>query len=319
MSARSGSGSTRVLVLVLALGPALACNWLESDELVDNGPAKRDAAEFSEQVDAKLSAYSSCRDTVASVMRETWSRYSDQVDEDGVPKRRREGVYLRGIGNNSFRGCRRVLTNAAQTRPDMPTIHTSASELVEAAAAFATHTRALERALESEGGDVDFSTLNRLDPELRARHAEWAAADEAIEQAIDLRHIENDALLLGVLEGRRQPIEVDTRRLMIRARPVVRCLTREPAPAPEDCQSQIDALVGAHTRFTTTYAAGRQAADKVFWMVTFVNDVDEFSTVAQDYHRNLDHRRNRERDLRDLRDAYSSLVRDADTLDFDFP
>lgn len=312
----------RARALAVSLALLSACTWLESTEDEDQGdPAsRRNATQYTLDVDDKLRAYSSCREAVASLMTESWNRYDDQVDARGRPRRSREGVYLRGIGSNSFRGCRRVLAAAPRTPPDMPVIHDNATKLVEAAERFAEHTRTLERYFDNEAYFMDeWGKLHALDPELRQFHEDWQTADEAMEQAIDVRHIENDALLLGVLEGSRPPLEVDTRRLMIRARPLVRCITREPAPSAADCQAEFDALADAHARFAATYTADRESADKVFWMSTFAIDVDEFFALARREQDRLAQKRVKTRDLQPLVDAYSSLVRDADTLDFDFP
>ena len=75
--------------------------------------AELDPGTYAEQVDAKLRRISSCRDTVASVIEDSWIRYDDQVGPNGQPARQREGVYLRGINSNAFRTCRRVLEASA--------------------------------------------------------------------------------------------------------------------------------------------------------------------------------------------------------------
>jgi hypothetical protein len=60
-------------------------------------------------------------------------------------------------------------------------------------------------------------------------------------------------------------------------------------------------------------------ADKVFWMTTFANDVEEFDALADEFQRKLGQRKPKLGDVQMLIDGYSSLVRDAETLQFDFP
>lgn len=311
-------------VLVLATAAGAGCHWLESStgEGKDEGedPAKGDLGELAEQVDAKLRAYASCRHNVASVMDESWERYSDQVDEGGVPRRKRQGVYLRGIGSNTFRGCRRILASAPRTPPPMPKIAEHAEALVEASAAYAALTRKLERYTDEEGyADDDWATLAELDPKLRELHEAWAKADAALDQAIDARHVENDPLLLGVLERGRSPLEFATRALMVHSRALIRCQTREPPPEPDDCKPAFEKFDKAYGRFDKAYAADRAEADKVFWMSTFAKDAEEFHELAADVQTKLGRRSGKELDTQGLVDEYASLVRDAETLDFDFP
>ncbi|MCA9699053.1 MAG: DUF3829 domain-containing protein, partial [Myxococcales bacterium] len=223
-------------LLALALSPlcAGACTWFDSVD--DDGGEQdqdqdKDAVEQAEQVDAKLRAYSACRDAVAWQVSQTWLRYVDQVDEHGQPRHKREGVYIHGIGRNAFRGCRRTLASAPRTPPNMPTLQAHTEATVDAAERFAELTRDLEHALDSDDRDpADWSTLARLDPDLRQQFATWRSADALLEDAVDARHLSNDPLLLGVLEGRRSPLEVASRALMLESRPVARCLVREPAP-----------------------------------------------------------------------------------------
>jgi hypothetical protein len=284
----------------------------------DEQTATADPAVYTEEVDAKLRRYSACRDSVASTLSESWERYTDQVGTDGKPKHRREGVYLRGIGDTSFRSCRRVIA-APEGTIEMPIIEQNTVELVDAATRYAELTRELDSYIDAEGWKEDnWETLARIDPELRAAHEQWASADMMLQRALDLRHVENDQLLLGVLERRAGRLEFASRKVMVHARPLVRCLEREPTPPLEECRPLFDAFDRVQGEFEDVHGGDRNA-DKVFWMSTFASDVEAFHEVAGDLVRKLGQRKLRANDLQGLRDAYSSLVRDAETLDFDFP
>jgi len=306
--------------LLAALLGAPACLLFEQPEAApdDHQIASTDPAAYAEDVDAKLRRYSACRDIVASLLNASWERYSDQVGVDGKPKRRREGVYLRGVSNNSFRSCRRV-AQAARTGAAMPVIETTIVELLDAAMRYAELTRALDAYIAKHGWkDDNWAELAAIDPELRAAHERWAAADQVLQQALDQRHIENDQLLLGVLEQRASPLEFASREVMVYARPLVRCFEREPTPTEADCRGLFEAFDAVQGRFEDVYE-GDPGADKVFWMSTFANDVAEFHEVSGDVLRKLGLKKFRGGDLQGVRDAYSSLVRDAETLEFDFP
>jgi hypothetical protein len=227
-------------------------------------------------------------------------------------------VYLRGLGDNVFRSCRRVI-EAAQSPPPMPVIEALLVDSVETAASYANLTRELGQYLDSQEWQEDgWATLARVDVQLRATHAAWLTADRALQQAIDVRHIENDSILLGVLEVRRSPLEVASRKVMIRARPMVRCLSNPALEAAAPCESLHAAFEQAATNFARIYSAQRAAADKVFWMAAFASDVEEFRNIATELIE-LGPRTPKPADLQALTDGYSSLVRDAETLDFDFP
>jgi Protein of unknown function (DUF3829) len=306
--------------LAVALASSTGCMLLESSEQQDAAErhVEIDPADYAEHVDAKLRRFSACRDVLASIMLDSWDRYVDQVGEDGKPKHRREGVYLRALGDNVFRSCRRVV-EAAESPPRMPVIEYLLISSVDFAARYADLTRDLGQYLDSEEWqEDDWETLALIDVQLRAAHAEWLTADRALQQAIDVRHIENDSILLGVLEGRRSPLEVASRKVMIRARPMVRCLSDDTLESVASCQSAHAAFEQAASDFSRIYNAQRSAADKVFWMGAFASDVEEFRGIASDLI-DLGARKSKPADLQALTDGYSSLVRDAETLDFDFP
>lgn len=305
-------------VLVLAVAGCQLFEIAEEQQPADQ-EVEIDPADYAERVDAKLRGFSVCRDIVASVMAESWDRYADQVGEDGKPKRRREGVYLHGIDGNTFRSCRRVI-EAAKTPPPMPLIEQRTADIVESGSRYAELTRELERYLDDEGWrEDDWARLTELDPQLRANHQAWLSTDQELQQAIDLRHVENDPILLGVLELRRSPLEVASRSVMIHARPMVRCLTDETTPRVEPCLPLHAAFDAAVAEFSSIYQQDRAAADKVFWMTTFANDVEEYDAQVDEFQRKLGQRKPKLSEVQMLVDGYSSLVRDAETLQFDFP
>jgi hypothetical protein len=310
----------RGLGSALVLASICACHLVEqSDEetRADRSVAV-DPADHAVQVDSKLRRFSACRDTLSSVIHESWERYNDQVGADGTPRLRREGVYLRGIGDNTFRSCNRTL-EVAKSPPNLPTLETAARECVALASAYAELTRKLERYLDDAVWKTDdWAGLFELDGQLRSAHADWQTCDVALQQAIDVGHLENDPILIGVLEQRRSALEVATRKLMLRARPLVRCLLAA-APEAETCTPLYDAFTAASAEFSQLYTGQRAEADKVFWMATFAIDVDEFRALIGDSQAKLRARRLKQADVQAISDAWSSLVRDAETLDFDFP
>jgi hypothetical protein len=309
------------LAVALASSMATGCMLVESSEQQDAAErhVEIDPADYAEHVDTKLRRFSACRDVLASIMLESWDRYVDQVGEDGKPKHRREGVYLRGLGDNVFRSCRRVI-DGSSAPPPMPVIEALLMRSVESGVRYAELTRELVLYLDTmTSRDDDWATLTRIDAQLRAAYADWLAADHALQQAIDVRHIENDSILLGVLEVRRSPLEVASRKLMIRARPMVRCLTDAEITTVASCKPMHAAFEQAATEFQRMYSGQRSVADKVFWMAAFASDVEEFREIAKDVMNRLGPRKPKPGELQALTDGYSSLVRDAETLDFDFP
>lgn len=319
IGSRTGCSAAWLALAAWVCSPG--CMLIESSEQHEAAErtAEIDPADYAEQVDAKLRRFSACRDVLASIMLENRDRYLDQVGDDGRPKNRRDGVYVRALGDNVFRSCRRVI-EAAKAPPTMPVIEDLLIRSVDAAVRHAEVTRELAKYLDAEGWrEDDWATLARLDAQLRKTHSHWLAADQELQKAIDVRHVENDSILLGVLEVRRSPLEVASRKLMIRARPWVRCATDPELESLAACASLHEAFEQAATDFEHLYAAQRTVADKVFWMSTFASDVEEFRSAAADLTSKLGSRKPKPADLQPITDGYSSLVRDAETLDFDFP
>ncbi|PRQ09003.1 DUF3829 domain-containing protein [Enhygromyxa salina] len=304
--------------LVVALAGCHLFEITQEEQPADQA-VEVDPADYAERVDAKLRGFSVCRDVVASVMIESWDRYTDQVSDEGKPKRKREGVYLRGIDANTFRSCLRVI-EAAKSPPTMPLIEQRTVDIVGHASGYAELTRELERYIHDERWrDDDWARLTELDPQLRVNHQAWLDADRELQQAIDLRHVENDRILLGVLELRRTPLEVAARSVMIHVRPMVRCMTDETTPSVEQCAPLHAKFDAAAAEFAKIYQRDRESANKVFWMETFANDVEEYDALVDEFQRKAGQRKPKLSEVQALVDGYSSLVRDAETLQFDFP
>ena len=320
---RAGLRAALGAALLVALfgGNALGCNWFDAEAPNDElGGERLDPDSEAIAVDDRLRAYAACRIAVATAFAENWDRYSDQVDDEGRPRRRREGVYLRGIPQSTFRGCRRAVALSTGGLEASSATRTATVELLAVAQGYAQLTRELASYLETEGWrEDDWAELSVHDSRLRAAYGSWQALDRDLAAKLDAAHSDNDARLLVALGKRGDALQLATRRVVVEARPVNRCLMREPAATAGSCDAAYERFVSASERFKSVYETDRSAADQVFWMSTFANDVEELRTVYAEQLRRLGQRRTREPDRRALVEAYGSLMRDAETLNFDFP
>lgn len=274
------------------------------------------------ETEAKLALYLRCQDSLVDMLEDSWSRLNAQVDERGRLKRRRR-LYVYAVPRSLFRVCDQTLREGPEMPPAMPEIERSATDMVEAAKAFAELTRELEGYLESGGlGQDDGAKVQVLYPLLVRAHAQWRRSDRILSLNLNASKLNNDPELLAQLAAAGRDVEYHARAIMIRARHVMRCAT-EPDQAELDCEEELEAFADTYDEFEQFYAAERERADRVFWMRTYGEDVEEFRELVVELSGDMDGRgsvdRLSERDEAELIDSYRRLFRDAQTLNFDFP
>jgi hypothetical protein len=267
------------------------------------------------RTEAKLAAYIDCRDSLEGPVTQSFARYTEHVGPDGRP-RRRGRAFIYPVGKASFRACETVLAEAPENPPAMPEIERSAVELVDAARQYAELSRRLAAHFESRAFERDDGAeLARLHPQLSAAHERWARADAVLELYLDGEKAANDPRLLEQLARDGEDLEYHTRALMVAARPLARCFSRTDS-TPEECRARLAEFEAAHDRFRSAHEADPEGPEHVFWMSTFATDAQEFRERA------AAHARRPQPDAEDRDDVvrlYRNLVRDAATLDFDFP
>lgn len=270
------------------------------------------------RIDEKLGAYLECRDSLEGPLAGSWSRYSQHVDESGQPIRRNR-AFIYPVGKASFRICNEVLAEAPERPPAMPEIERSAEQMVEAARTYAELSRQANAYFESRGFEEDdWAKLGELHPELSRAHEAWRRADTVLELYLDTEKSTNDPKLLEILSADGLELELRTRAVMVHARPLARCF--DAAESREaGCGGQLSAFDEAYRQFERAYEAERTSADKVFWMRAFVEDAADFHASATELSRALDGGHARAGDEQEALLRYKRLVRDANTLDFDFP
>ena len=304
----------------LVLAPLLAgCPIVE--DLVgesDDGKDQTEVAGGGEPVletDRKLTAYIECRDSLVGPVSESWGRYAEHVDDAGNP-RRRNRAFIYPVGKASFRICTKVLAEEPEVSPSMPEIERSAAEMVEAAREYAQLSRELNQYFESKGYENDeWAKLSTLHPKLRDAHAQWEKGDSVLELYLDTEKSTNDPKLLEILSADGKDLEYYARALMVSARPLARCV-RDPEASKAQCEPSFAAFDSAYGEFDRAYQADRDGADRVFWMSTFAVDAADLHAQMGDHVKRLG---DRGRDPEEVTRLYDNLVRDANTLDFDFP
>lgn len=317
---RTGSERTGRWLGLPVLALALAgCPVVE--ELIgigDDGNEPDEVAASGEPVletDRKLTAYIECRDSLVGPVSESWDRYAEHVDEAGKP-RRRNRAFIYPVGKASFRICTKVLAEEPEVAPSMPEIERSAVEMVESARDYARLSRELNQYFESKAyEDDDWAKLADLHPRLTEAHAHWEKGDSVLELYLDTEKSTNDPKLLKILSADGKDLEYYARALMVSARPLARCV-RNTEASKADCEPSFAAFDSAYGEFDRAYQGDRDAADRVFWMSTFAVDAADLHAQMGDHVKRLG---DRGRDPEEVTRLYDNLVRDANTLDFDFP
>lgn len=270
------------------------------------------------RIDEKLGAYIECRDSLEGPVSESWARYSEHVDESGRPVRRNR-AFIYPVGKASFRICNEVLAEAPERPPPMPEIERSAEQMVEAARAYAQLSQEAHTYFESQGYEQDdWAKLESLHPRITQAHEAWRRADAVLELYLDTEKAANDPKLLEILSADGRELEHHTRAVMVHARPLARCFGAAES-RKSGCSSQLATFEKAYAAFEQAVKNERDLADKVFWMRSFVEDARDFHEQARELDRALTSGRARDGDEEEALLLYKSLVRDADTLDFDFP
>lgn len=287
------------------------------------------------ETEAKLSMYLRCQDSLADVLEESWQRLDGQVDERGRLRRRRR-LFVYPLPESLFRTCDQTLREGPEAPPSMPETERSAEEMVEAAKKFAALTRDLDRYLE-EGGLAkdDGANVQVLYPLIVDAHDRWVRNDSILSLNLNAAKRLNDPELLAQLAAAGHDVEYHARAIIIRARQLVRCIDAS-GPVEDDdakdrkrdglvidCEDELADFDATFEEFDTFYTAERLRADKVFWMRTYAEDIQDFRVLIDRHRAALEGEGKRstleQRDVDAIVELYRRLFRDVDTLDFTFP
>ncbi len=320
---RASRGRTWRRAAALALALLVAGCEVRKDEL---GPGIGPEGvvtddDLVEMTDQKLRRFLGCADSIRTPIEESFTRYDDDVDDEGRPERRTAGVHIYPVPEMMFRQCGEVLADAPDTLPAMPEIERAAEALVDAGKTYADISRTLGEYLEAEGqlGD-DWATVEELHPSLVAAYDAWARRDLILEIMLDGEKTANDPKLLELLSGQGRRLEFVTRSFEVSARPYVACVRKDPDKRGSDCGELHERFETAFDDFARHYDQKREESDRVFWMRSFAEDARSLHRVAADVQARLDAGREpTDEQLEALVDVHRILVRDAETLDFDFP
>lgn len=292
-----------------------------------------------EQLAAKLALYTECQGRASRRMRQSFQRYQEHVQADGTPRRDKDGKpkkpFVHPI-DSELGPCEEALAKGPGMPPPLPELEAAMAAWLPAAKAFAATTQALDAYYDEAGYETDgWAKGKELAPGLLAEHEAWAAADEALAQAIEARQEVVERALLDQVQARRgKDLEWHARSVVLHAKAFVRCFapplppgaTAEPArskPAARGaepaCASELAALVEAESGFRDHYEAHRAQADDIFWMSAFEASVTDLVTAAKAAAApgKPGAKGQAAERLAKLRDAQADLVADANNLRFD--
>ena len=219
----------------------------------------------------KLGRFERCRASINPVLEESWSRYNK------VAGKRRQALASRdryfGIERARFRTCAVAFEDGMALEPSMPELESAAKAVRDVAAEFAERTR--------WHGRHDGDGVIEADPRMERAYERWQQADAFLLAILDRARQLNDPKLLEVLaQARADELPYLTRALITRARPLVRCLERQPSPKKKECEPAFDAFLVDYDRFAA-YVEDHPT-DGTFWLDTFTHDAKAFREVSAD-------------------------------------
>ncbi len=307
------------LALTLALLPA--CPVLDE---ITNGDAPLEVAPHPEArmdpeaVDHKVRRSRACQSDLRETLETSWIRYKDQFDEQGAPRRNKKVLFLRSIEGSSFRRCDAITEGSIP--PALPEVETVMTATIDAARHYADLVGELATYIDSQtsignGSVIPVDTHHQL----RAAHGRWLESDEDLTRQLTRVSDNNDPKYLMLLRERGDRLEQTTRSFMVEARAIEQCLREHAKDSHKLCKPIFNRFAKIWTRFALHRSSQQEQADSIFWMSTFAADADAFQSLVRSLMSARRSSRRRSRVRRDLSERYRSLVRDANTLDFDFP
>lgn len=297
-------GSARRSLLALAWVGTPACTWFNVDPF--EREALRQDLTVPEQIDVKLGRFERCRASINPALRESWSRYQAVVGKRGKLSARER--YF-GIERARFRTCAVAFEDGMALQPSMPELESAAKAVRDVAAEFAERTR--------WHGRHDEEGVIEADPRMERAYERWEQADAFLLAILDRARQVNDPKLLEVLREHGAELPYLTRALVMRARPLVRCIQRNPSPKKSDCEPAFEAFLTDYENFATY--VDEHPNDGTFWIDTFTHDAKAFREVSEDLLDKLGDGRLARRHHERIEATHADLLRDADTLRFEFP
>ena len=297
------------------------CPLFESSERAsyqEHAPPPFDPLRDAEKLNAKLQRFIECRDSLSGTLSENWEHYEDQLDARGRPRHGLRSFFVQSLDPNSFRSCTRLLDETQAILPSLPQLESLTRSFFQAASHYAERTRAWNEYLEGRKYREDRGKqAKELHQQLRDAHAHAFDLDFEVVQEIDRLKAQNDPNLLERLAQQKNPLELYARTLMVRSRPMARCFSS--LPKAGQCEAVFLAFESAWKDFDAYYQANRERSDRVFWMSTFATDAEEYCGLAKKHFQRIEEKRRNLKAREHLEERYAALLRDANTLDFDFP
>lgn len=310
-------------VSMLATGCPVIAELRKEDAMPVSVGFTRERVATPEMTEKKLGLFMRCRTSLASVINESWTHYTTQVDEEtGRTKRRVNRLYLHAIDKTALRTCTETLNEARNLVPELPETVRRFDLLFDAAKAHAAVTRALDELL-TTAPEEQGTWVAVFHPLLRTSYERWAYFDKILDLELDDAKGENDPKLLELLAAAGDGVELRSRRLIITSRPYVRCAVGSEATS-EACAPAFGDFDLAFISLEAWLEEHPKDASGVFWLAVFLEDAAAFHDAARalQEHRGGLHSDSRETaapELAALDEAYRNLQRSADILDFEFP
>lgn len=284
-------------------------------------PQPEQAGRDAVREDAYLARAEQCRESIAAELRNNWREVSANFSAEGTLRSARRAHFYR-LSGDTPRPCSQLLREGDSASGAPLKEFARLARLIRLAAIYAEDSDVLDGASDRAGvRKDDVALVESVYAHLREVHAEWEREDRIVQFKLYNHQEQNYDALRADLDRRGATLQRAKLDMVIELRRLRRCYVE---PKTElRCAEVIADLSAAHERFFNPDTVNEAAEDrsKVFWLTTFEEDARTLDTLL----RRTPPTVVRLDEIEGLSfepvvdQAVRRLLRDAETLAFDFP
>ena len=243
---------------------------------------------------AKVALYAECWLRTAGKVAASEAKWTETVDEDGTPKKRKVPPVLDAIDVHDG-PCLRVDEAGPGREPALPELEGALATYVDALRQVGLHSTALATYYDTEAYDEDeWARGKALAPKLRGAFGRFESAQRALHAQVQQRQVALDEALRDQAAARDgEGLEFQIRSATIAGRDWIACM-RKAAGSSEEPAAQREALVACDPALTALVAASAgldaqrrddpERAEAIFWLTAYAHAVQQLRAAAEALH-----------------------------------
>ena len=243
---------------------------------------------------AKVAVYAECWLRTAGKVAASEAKWTETVDEDGTPIKRKVPPALDAIDVHDG-PCLRLDEAGPKREPALPELEGALATYVDALRQVGLHSNALAEYYDTAAYEEDeWARGKELAPTLSGAFGRFDTAQRALHAQVQTRQVALDAALRDQAAARDgEGLEFQIRSATIAGRDWIACM-RKAASSSEEPTAQREALVDCDPALTalTAAAAGLDAqrradperAEAIFWLTAYAHAVQQLRAAAEALH-----------------------------------